>query len=60
MKLWLRPGSMEIHAERKGWLPLDQLAVGDVTKFGKVAFIGTLLEVGVYLDKYAGSIDTSP
>ena len=60
MKLWLRPGSMEIHVEGKNWMTLDQLAVGDVTKFGKVAFIGTLLEVGVYLDKYAGSIDTSP
>ena len=53
MKLWLRPGTMEIHVEGKTWVTLAQLEVGDVTTYGKVAFIGTLAEVGAYLGKDA-------
>lgn len=52
LQLWLKPGTMEIFVKGKQqWVGLDQLQAGDVTSFGKVAFIGTEAEVREYRRK---------
>lgn len=48
LRLWLNPPSMEIFVHGKGWIPYVDLAVGDKTNYGEVAFIGTQAEVRAY------------